>query len=57
MIHGKVEVARFNNGSDYEFPTEFLIARYMLLHCIKYITTNRDSACVSFLCLDSIGTL
>ena len=29
----------------------------MELHCIKYITTDRDSAFVSFPCLDSIGTL
>ena len=29
VILRKVEVARFNDGSDCEFPTEFLIARYV----------------------------
>ena len=29
VIRRKVEVAKFNNGSDSEFPTEFRIARYV----------------------------
>ena len=28
VIHRKVEVVRFNDGSDCEFPTEFLITTY-----------------------------